>query len=80
MQFLQESEKVAAEGLEMQHKCTNIRPRLVAVCQVFSKRMGNCRVADLVRKNLGQMMNARSSTEKCTLLRYMKYHPDVGLD
>lgn len=31
----EESEKVAAEGLEMQHKCTNIR------------------------KNLGQMMNAR---------------------
>ena len=22
----QESDKVAAEGLEMQHKCTNIRP------------------------------------------------------
>ncbi|CAJ1372576.1 unnamed protein product [Effrenium voratum] len=31
----EESDKVAAEGLEMQHKCTNIR------------------------KNLGQMMNAR---------------------
>ena len=35
--MLQESEKVAAEGREMQHKCTNIRPRLEGVSSFLQK-------------------------------------------